>query len=638
MGAPVRFGPSGRDGMRAAAAVGLALAVVVTGRSAPVSGVTPASAAANGGPPVRCADPVLPGPARGEAAVKALGASLVSVAARNGTNHRELAQHLGSDRTLWVDECGALFFQDELPADLEPAPESAEGTGWPTTVASAGAFGLHSRPGSQRVLFLDFDGHVISGTAWNTVYAQDTWTAPAFSADADPTTFSDAERAVIVDVWRRVAQDYAPFDVDVTTADPGQDAITRAGSTDALFGTRVLITPDATQSQCDCGGRAYVDVVDRTSSHASYQPAWVYPQALSNSSKYIAEAASHEAGHNFGLNHDGTQTASYYQGSGGWGPIMGSPYGQPVTQWNKGTYPGANNFQDDLVVIADNGAPLVADDVTQSGVLPLPGSVTGLVNGTLDVDTFTMTAPVGTLTVSVAPHWPGPNLDTALTVRDSNGVLVASSSPVYDATTVQASVGASVAAAVAAGSYSVSVEGAGNGVVGSAGESDYGSVGWYTLTASMTGAVTPPPTSTTPPTSETPTVTQTVTPTETPTVTQTVTPTVTPTPTSTNKVPPGKPGSATGEELAPLAVLSVATSALPSAARKKPYRATLDAAGGSGPYTWKRSKGSLPKGLGLSKSGTVSGRAKSTGVKRFRVRVTDSAGATSMKWMRIRVR
>ena len=203
---------------------------------------------------------------------------------------------------------------------------------------------------------------MISGTAWNSLYAQDTWTAPAFSTDADPTTFSDAERTVVIDVWRRVAQDYAPFDVDVTTQDPGQDAITRSGSTDALFGTRVLISPDATQAQCGCGGRAYVDVVDRTTSHAYYQPAWVYPQALSNASKYIAEAASHEAGHNFGLSHDGTQTASYFGGSGGWGPIMGSPYSQPVTQWNNGTYAGANNFQDDLAVIAGNGAPLVADD------------------------------------------------------------------------------------------------------------------------------------------------------------------------------------------------------------------------------------------------------------------------------------
>jgi hypothetical protein len=46
----------------------------------------------------------------------------------------------------------------------------------------------------------------------------------------------------------------------------------------------------------------------------------------------------------------------------------------------------------------------------------------------------------------------------------------------------------------------------------------------------------------------------------------------------------------------------------------------------------------LPKGMTLSKSGVVSGKAKSRGVKKFRVRVTDSAGATSTRWVRLRVR
>jgi hypothetical protein len=88
---------------------------------------------------------------------------------------------------------------------------------------------------------------------------------------------------------------------------------------------------------------------------------------------------------------------------------------------------------------------------------------------------------------------------------------------------------------------------------------------------------------------------------------------------------------------APVA-LSVATSTLPTAATKKPYRASLVASGGTGPYTWKRSKGSLPKGLTLSKSGAVTGKAKARGTKKLRVRVTDSTGSTSLRWVRIRVR
>ena len=84
--------------------------------------------------------------------------------------------------------------------------------------------------------------------------------------------------------------------------------------------------------------------------------------------------------------------------------------------------------------------------------------------------------------------------------------------------------------------------------------------------------------------------------------------------------------------------MTVVTSTLPTAARKKPYRATLVASGGSGSYTWKRTRGSLPKGLTLSKSGAVSGRAKFRSTTRIKVRVTDSTGASSLRWVRIRVR
>jgi hypothetical protein len=105
-------------------------------------------------------------------------------------------------------------------------------------------------------------------------------------------------------------------------------------------------------------------------------------------------------------------------------------------------------------------------------------------------------------------------------------------------------------------------------------------------------------------------------------------------------VAPVSPATTRAEELAvaPVAALRVATSTLPAAARKKPYRATLVASGGTGPYTWKRTKGSLPKGLKLSKSGTVSGKAKARSTKRIRVRVTDSSGGSSVRWVRIRVR
>ena len=46
------------------------------------------------------------------------------------------------------------------------------------------------------------------------------------------------------------------------------------------------------------------------------------------------EAASHEAGHNLGLSHDGTRKTGYYAGHGDWAPIMGVGYYREVSQWS----------------------------------------------------------------------------------------------------------------------------------------------------------------------------------------------------------------------------------------------------------------------------------------------------------------
>ena len=69
----------------------------------------------------------------------------------------------------------------------------------------------------------------------------------------------------------------------------------------------------------------------------------------------IAEAASHEMGHNMGLSHDGTSSLTYYGGHGAtasspsWGPIMGTGYGRNVSQWSKSTeYYDGNQAQDDF--------------------------------------------------------------------------------------------------------------------------------------------------------------------------------------------------------------------------------------------------------------------------------------------------
>jgi hypothetical protein len=84
--------------------------------------------------------------------------------------------------------------------------------------------------------------------------------------------------------------------------------------------------------------------------------------------------------------------------------------------------------------------------------------------------------------------------------------------------------------------------------------------------------------------------------------------------------------------------LVITTSVLPRAARRTPYAAQLSATGGSGPRTWSRVRGSLPKGLRLTAGGRVVGTPTVRRSVRLKVRVRDAAGSSATRWVRLRVR
>ena len=297
-------------------------------------------------------------------------------------------------------------------------------------------------------------------------------------------------------MWQRVAEDFAPFNVDVTTEDPGFDAIDRANAGDSVYGTRVVITDTASESICGdpCGGVAYVDVFDKLVPifpHAYYQPAFVFSSALS-SAKSVAEATSHEAGHNLALLHDGTPTLGYYSGHGAWAPIMGVGYSRPISQWSQGEYANANNAEDDVAIIALSGAPMREDDhgdtaVTSTPLSAPPLSANGFIGSRADVDVFSFSTAAGLVTVTVDP-WPNsPNLDVLLELRDGSGTLLAASDPPAAMITTDSAMGlaATVQAVVSSGTYYVHVTGVGFGDQLNTGYSDYGSLGSYSLTGGI---------------------------------------------------------------------------------------------------------------------------------------------------------
>ncbi len=410
---------------------------------------------------------------------------------------------------LKVDDKGGVYFEDVLL----PRPASTQEASSPTLPADApaetlaNAFKLHSRPGAPNVVFIDFDGHVISGTAWN---SGSSISAVPYDLDGNNATFNDTERRRIVDIWHRVAEDLAPFNIDVTTEEPA--------SFNRYTG-RILVTKDtdatgANMPSKGAGGVAYVNVFGNSNYHSYYSPALVYYNNLgSGNETYVAEASSHEFGHNLGLSHDGTTSGTtYYSGHGSglvsWAPIMGNSYYNNVTEWSKGEYPDANQTQDDLAIIQTK-LGLVADDhgnVTGSGtalVLGSGGSVVssnpeldpdnllpqnkGIINSATDVDVFTFTAGAGPLDLTVRPAWDafyrttsrrGANLDIKLELRNSGGSLVTSSNSSSDTA-------ANISVIVSAGTYHLLVSGEGAGT-SSSGYSKYASLGQYFINGNVT--------------------------------------------------------------------------------------------------------------------------------------------------------
>lgn len=77
--------------------------------------------------------------------------------------------------------------------------------------------------------------------------------------------------------------------------------------------------------------------------------------------------------------------------------------------------------------------------------------------------------------------------------------------------------------------------------------------------------------------------------------------------------------------------LTVTSSAVAPAPVNTAYTQTLSASGGSSPYTWSISSGSLPPGISLNAAGTLAGAATAQGTYSFTARVTDSLGMTAEK-------
>ena len=83
-----------------------------------------------------------------------------------------------------------------------------------------------------------------------------------------------------------------------------------------------------------------------------------------------------------------------------------------------------------------------------------------------------------------------------------------------------------------------------------------------------------------------------------------------------------------GYETSPVPQLVITTGALPSGTVGTGYSSTLAATGGTLPYSWMISSGSLPAGLTLSSTGVITGTPNSPGTSGFTIQATDATTPT----------
>jgi VCBS repeat-containing protein len=298
---------------------------------------------------------------------------------------------------------------------------------------------LHSNPNAPATLFLDFDGHFES--VWG---AYNNVPTPVYDVDGDETTFSDDELNRIQEMWVRIAEDFAPFNIDVTTVEPA--VLADGVPIDDANGVAMRVSIGGSGTWFGgAGGVGYIDTF--TNSIANVVYVFSDNRAAGNA-RSVGEVASHEAGHGFGLNHQSTYDQSgiklseYNPGDSAWAPLMGAgaPNTTVVSTWYDGQSTlGPTVFQDDLAILAGttNGFGYRTDDhgdtIATATPLSTDGSTwdgAGIIETNDDVDVFSFTvATEDTLRILGDVATAAPNLDIVLELRDAAGLLIATADP-----------------------------------------------------------------------------------------------------------------------------------------------------------------------------------------------------------------
>lgn len=352
--------------------------------------------------------------------------------------------------------------------DYSSGPFSLSDAAW-TSTTSSGVPILSSNPSARVKLYLDFDGDFAN--SWGSYSPGQT---PAFDTDGNTASFSAAEQAAMWETWARVAEKFSPFNIDVTTIDPGT-----YGDRSAF---RVVVGGNGAWTGANYGGIAYVGGFYSSSSNTAY----VFEDNLASQARYIAECIAHESGHGFGLSHqssydaNGTRTETYSTGNGLIAPIMGNSYYAQRGIWYNGTTSSSSTYQDNLAILSgsNNGFGYRTDDhgatlgsATELGISGTSLSGAGIIEQMSDADYFRFVTGGGSVTFTADVAQYAAMLDLKLMLLDGNGNVLAMADT--------SSLGETLSAQLASGTYYIVVMSHGG----------YGDIGQYTLTGSASAPV-----------------------------------------------------------------------------------------------------------------------------------------------------
>jgi hypothetical protein len=336
---------------------------------------------------------------------------------------------------------------------------------------------LNSYPSAAATIFIDFDGQYVPSGIWN-------------SGNPINCASSGLSDAQITEAFNRIAEDFRPFDLNITT----DSTVFLAAPIEKRV--RIIITTTSSWYPAGSSGVAY----GGSFTWGDDTPGFVFSDRLGPANtKKIAETVSHESGHTVNLSHQskygGTcnllepYSSGYGAGETGWAPIMGNSQTKNFSNWNNGPTPDGCGFTEDnlYIIVTYNGFGYRADDYTETldaSTFTMPANnfnVAGVITTDTDKDAFKFTLNsnsnfhVTAAPYSVGSNSTGANLDIAFELYNSSATLIRTYDPL-------ATLSVTVDTILNAGIYYIKILGAGNSNIG-----PYGSLGSYTITGSFSG-------------------------------------------------------------------------------------------------------------------------------------------------------